>query len=431
MSEAFICRRGGSGGGAALNIDFGANPPSDTSKLWVPLAQKPSNVECSPVLNYGSEVISTTQYALPDNMSSACSGNGAIGKYIYMIAGRKGNQGSSSGAISRFNTETGETEDVYTLGVWLAGTFCVVDSKIYCFGGGPKKAFVFDTESNTLTNLAEFPDNYYNWPCCAYYNGNIYIYGGFSSSGSAYVYQYIRIYNIANNSYSLWNPGLGGLYASSAIISGNKLYTICGADTAGGKNFLRVYDLDNQKYLKQVTLAANDSQTLGNFAPCCAYGKYIYILCVSTGSGNSPFKVIRYDTETDAGVVISTEFPSVTNCAYYGLIANKLWVLGGASSISSAPTVSSARTFTIQTELEKNHLFLQADFGFDNPFPIISDKNTKITAYLRQAYIGDSNNIAQPTNAYLYDTSTNQWKSLSGESYVADMQKALNIMGVN
>lgn len=43
-------------------------------------------------------------------------------------------------------------------------------------------------------------------------------------------------------------------------------------------------------------------------------------------------------------------------------------------------------------------------------------------------YDGD---IAQLTNAYLYDTASNQWKSLSGESYVADMQNALNILGVN
>ena len=106
-------------------------------------------------------------------------------------------------------------------------------------------------------------------------------------------------------------------------------------------------------------------------------------------------------------------------------------MLGGATGVGFVPVVSSVRTFTIQTNLENNHLFLQADFGFDNPFPIISDKNTKITAYLRQAYLGDSNNIAQPTNAYLYDTATNKWKSLSGESYVADMQNALNILGVN
>lgn len=394
------------------------------------MSTKPSAVECSPVLNYGSEVISTTQYALPDVMSAGCSGNGAIGKYIYMIAGKKGNQGSSSGVISRFNTETGETEDVYTLNSWLAGTFCVVDSKIYCFGGAPKKAFVFDTVSNTLTNLTTFPDDYCYWPCCAYYNGNIYIYGGYYNN-TQYVYGYIRIYNIANNSYSTWNPGIAGLFASSAVVVGSKLYTICGGDSSSYKSFLRVYDLDNQKYLKQVSLVSGYSETYGQFAPCCTYGKYIYILCTSTVGGSSPFKVIRYDTETDSGTVISTEFPSVTNCAYYGLVANKLWVLGGAPGFSAAPTVSSVRTFTIQTELEKNHLFLQADFGFDNPFPIISDKNTKITAYLRQAYLGDSNNIAQPTNAYLYDTTANKWKSISGESYVADMQNALNILGVN
>lgn len=418
------------GGGAELNIDFGSTPPTDTSKLWVPLASKPDFVKCSPVLNYGSEVISATQYALPDVMSAGCSGNGAIGKYIYMIAGRKGKIGGSSGKISRFNTETGETEDVYTLGDWIGGTFCVVDNKIYCFGGGPKKAFVFDTASNTLTDLVTFPDDYYNWPCCAYYNGNIYIYGGFYSNQS-YVYNGIRIYNIANNSYSIWNPGISGLFVSSAVVVGSKLYTICGADSLDYKRFLRIYDLDSQKYLKQVSLVSGDSATYGQFAPCCTYGKYIYILCTSTGGGNSPFKVIRYDTETDIGTVISTEFPGVTNCAHYGLVANKLWVLGGAATSASAPTVSSVRTFTIQTNLENNHLFLQADFGFDNPFAVVKGQKSEFEAYLRNAYIGDSNNIAQLTNAYIYDTTTNQWKTLSGESYILDTLNALNIMGVN
>lgn len=50
--------------------------------------------------------------------------------------------------------------------------------------------------------------------------------------------------------------------------------------------------------------------------------------------------------------------------------------------------------------------------------------------YNTNAYLGD-NNIAQLTNAYLYDSKDLKWKSLSGESYVADMQNALNILGVN
>ena len=32
------------GGGVDLNIDFGSTPPVDTSKLWVPLANKPIRI---------------------------------------------------------------------------------------------------------------------------------------------------------------------------------------------------------------------------------------------------------------------------------------------------------------------------------------------------------------------------------------------------
>lgn len=73
---------------------------------------------------------------------------------------------------------------------------------------------------------------------------------------------------------------------------------------------------------------------------------------------------------------------------------------------------------------------MQADFGFDNPFPVVKSQKSEFEAYLRNAYLGDANNIAKLTNAYIYDTNTNQWKTLSGESYVADVLNALNIMGV-
>lgn len=72
---------------------------------------------------------------------------------------------------------------------------------------------------------------------------------------------------------------------------------------------------------------------------------------------------------------------------------------------------------------------MQADFGFDNPFPVVKSQKSEFEAYLRNAYLGDANNIAKLTNAYIYDTNTNQWKTLSGESYVADVLNALNIMG--
>ena len=69
------------GGGAKLNIDFGTTPPSDTSKLWVPLANKPDAIECSPVLNYGSEIYSGVVGSLNTNtynQPSCCYLNGKI-----------------------------------------------------------------------------------------------------------------------------------------------------------------------------------------------------------------------------------------------------------------------------------------------------------------------------------------------------------------
>lgn len=417
------------GGGAKLNIDYGSTPPADTTKLWVPLATKPSAVECKQDMAFGSETSNMTQYVLPDVMSAGCSGDGAVGKYVYMIACRKSSYGSSSGFISRFDTKTGEIEDVYNIGDWLGGTFCVVGDKIYGFGGYPKKAFVYDTTNNTLTNLAAFPDNYYNYPCCAYYNNNIYIYGGFSTD-SSYAANFIRVYNISGNSYSTWTIGSTLSYASSAVVVKDKLYAICGSSGNSMMYTLKIYDLNSQKYLKAMPLVNGDTSTFGMYTPCFKYGKYIYVLCASNVSGGSPYKIIRYDTERDVGAVISDDFPGNTFCALYGFVDNKLWVLGGSTGVSFVPTVSSVRTFTVSSPLTNNHLFLQEDYGYDGLWTALKSKDTDFKVKVINAYLGDSNNIAQLTDAYLYDSDSATWKSLDGVSMTADMLNALATLGV-
>lgn len=411
-----------SGGGVKLNIDYGATPPSDTTKLWVPLTTKPSAVECSPVLNYGSEIVSTTPYSLPANRSSQGFQNTAVGKYIYVVGGVAPANAQSD--IIRFDTETGVSETVKNLGFsWTGGTVCAIEDKLYCFGGYPKKAFVFDTTNNTITDLAVFPDNFNSYCSASYYNGNIYICGGQSGQ---YKYQYIRVYNISANTYSIFN-GVS-ITTPSVVALNGKLYIIGGiANVASNKIY--IYDIATQTRLTETKIAENgEAYCIG--APCMAYGKYIYVVCDSAGAGNPPYKVVRFDTETNTGTIINTNFSECANCSFFGTIGSKLWVLGGTREVSAQASVSSARTFAVNTPLQSNNLFLQADFGFNNPFPLINDGKTKITAYLRNAYLGDSNNIAQLTNAYLYDSKDLKWKSLTGESYVADMQNALNILGV-
>lgn len=81
------------GGGADLNIDFGSTPPTDTSKLWVPLASKPDFVKCSPVLNYGNEYAETKNWTvgfsqLRNDYPQMCS----YGNYIYSVCPYTGSQ---------------------------------------------------------------------------------------------------------------------------------------------------------------------------------------------------------------------------------------------------------------------------------------------------------------------------------------------------
>ena len=50
------------GGGVKLNIDYGTNPPSDTTKLWVPRTTTPSSVEAKYEFKFGNEQLAVDNY---------------------------------------------------------------------------------------------------------------------------------------------------------------------------------------------------------------------------------------------------------------------------------------------------------------------------------------------------------------------------------
>ncbi len=164
-------------------------------------------------------------------------------------------------------------------------------------------------------------------------------------------------------------------------------------------------------------------------------GKYVYIFRghddTNSQSGASD-KIERYDTENNTFTTLSYTQPDK---AFYRIAAfdsESIYLGNGVSRLGS--TAISSRNifkFTAQTNLTKNHLFLQEDYGYDFLWSAIKSKDADFKVKVINAYLGGSDNFAHPTNAYLYDTNTNQWKSLSGESYVSDMLNALNIMGVN
>ena len=432
MSEAFICRRGGSGG-AALNIYFGANPPSDTSKLWVPLIKKPDAVECSPVLNYGANTIELKSAIIPANQVGFPA-IARVGRKIYILGGSNNTSaGTMVKTISVYDIDTGVVSTLSaTLSVSRMYAYCAaVNGKIYLIGGltngstSPSNTIeAFDPATNTITACTNLPTAFraINNNSCVVVGNKIYIMGYLYSSSSYRLS--ILYYDTENN--AVVDTGKSGITsgASCAYVNG-KIYAF-GGQTANGV-FNGVY-----WSFDPVTLEVTSLGTYNYFytSAVSVDNEKIYLFQGCDRDYNRKNAIQVYDV--NAGTFQTLSITTNTSLVRRYVVADGLdiYVIGGDSASTATPA-NRIEKLSTNTALQSNHLFLQADFGDGNPFPIVSDKNTKITAYLRNAFLGNENNIAQLTNAFIYDAIAGEWKNLSGESYVADMLNALNVMGVN
>lgn len=418
------------GGGTKLNIDYGATPPSDTTKLWVPLATKPDAVECSPVLNYGNEYTETKNWTvgfsqLRNDYPQMCS----YGNYIYSVCPFIGSQQND---IYRYDVTTGEKTTFYSDLVYQYYVLAFTVGKyMYTFnhtvGADSEYVDKFDLETGEKTTLRNvsypFPGTqvYYFSSGCV--SGNkIFLVGSYVGSINSAT---VSVFDVTTEKFTYHGNmpvQAQGTYNAACVAVGSKVYVFGGTTSVSfdPRKSIQTFDVDTQEYTQNNNVLPYIVYYVNR---CCRFGNYAYIF----GNIDTTLyrkKIIRVNLDNLAVDVLESELHASRVSACCGFVGDKFYLLGGSNA-------SSVETFTQSTVLQQNHLFLQADFGFNNPFPLINDKGVKITAYLRNAYLGDSNNIAQLTNAYLYDTSSNQWKSLSGESYVADMQNALNILGVN
>lgn len=452
MSEAFICRRGGSGGGAALNIDFGANPPSDTSKLWVPLAKKPDAVECKPELAFGSEYLSG--YSPIGSGTEYSSGNGSWGscfqdgKYLYW-----GNKNSN---LICLNTETNEVTQSSMTSVIGANsnnnyyTFCQNGRKVYLASN--HVSIMNNTYSNAVieidldTKAASFvcnlpSDSELNltvaYMAMEYLDGKLYLFGGLRYS-YANVSNKIKIVDLSSKKASVANaviPVAAKMF--STCVMGSKIYIMGGAEQSSPKSGVYCYDTISDT----CTTVATYPVTVAGMS-CISVGRYIYCFGGSKGEFNSTVPnnqistIYKFDTLTNTFVQLSTNLHEVgiwllfykADNGKYKFAAPSNAAKSGQYMVTKTPYTE---TFTVSSPLTSNHLFLQEDYGYDGLWTALKSKDTDFKVKVINAYLGDSNNIAQQTNAFIYDATAGEWKNLSGESYVADMLNALNVMGVN
>lgn len=424
-------------GGVKLNIDYGTNPPSDTTKLWVPLATKPSNVECSPVLEYGSNSI--VSYGSIGTQTNKAPGyqNCLVGDWIYFLGPFLYDASNvyGSNAIRRYNVKTLELETVQVVNTNPSPIYgyqqmcgCAANG-IVCFFGGvyfsgdssqSSRIFCYDTNTKEYTEIISSslsPTS--NYSCCAV-GDKIFLFGGYNDpaslySKSAYVFDTV--------SKTLQPISTAPADGCSCCAVGGKIYTIGGRTT-----YNNVFALDTTTLTwEQKTTTAPNNYT--GLTPSVAFGNKIYLFGNSVSSSTTSRRITVYDTETNTFTETGKSMNGGANGTCFGSDGLNVYFIGGIGAYGS--NSKQLQKFSFETALTSNHLFLQEDYGYDGLWTALKSKDTDFKVKVINAYLGDSSNIAQLTNAYLYDSKDLKWKSLSGESYVADMQKALNILGVN
>lgn len=425
-----------SGGGVKLNIDYGTNPPSDTTKLWVPLATKPSAVECSPTLQIGSEYMTTAVQTRPSTPTITRPSSVYHSGKIYAPAPDSKMQIYDT-ATNAWETITcpivrdgGDTNN-YSIDASGARGAAVIDNKIYYWGHARGQSVLtfylcyFDIASRTYhyNQSVNLVDNSANLGQTIIGHGTIIYSMGFANAGN--FWPTVRYFDVSKNKAGTLADMPQGMIDFGVCSIGNAIYVVGGywGNYSNTKsNAIYRYDITSNSWTHDGTLP----QAMYN-TNAVAFGQYIYIFGGANASGTVFNTIYRYDTVSKQVITLDAVRPKSGKYCITWLYGYNIFLTGSAGFSDSLDI----DRFTVSTPLTSNHLFLQEDYGYDGLWTALKSKDTDFRVKVINAYLGDSNNVAQLTNAYLYDSKDLKWKSLSGESYVADMQNALNILGVN
>ena len=438
------------GGGADLNIDFGTTPPSDTSKLWVPLATKPSAVECSPALTFGSEYLS--DYVPIGSGTAYSSGGGSWGScfqdgdFLYW--------GQSSKLIC-LNIKTNEVtlpsmSSVIGADVTNYYTFCQNGRKLYLASNSvtihntnySNAVVEIDLDTKEASFVCYLPsdpelDSTVAYMAMEYLDGKLYLFGGMRYS-YANVSNKIKIVDLSSKKASVAKatiPVAAKMFSTCVV--GSKIYIMGGAEQTTPKNGVYCYDTVSDTC---TTVATYPVKVAG--MSCISVGQYIYCFGGSTSNFNNQIPdyqidtIYKFDVLTNTFTQLSTKLPEVGIWLLFYKLDEINYKFAAPSNMKHSGGYSEYKTpykesFVVSSPLTSNHLFLQEDYGYDGLWSALKSKDTDLKVKVINAYLGDSNNIAQLTDAYLYDSDSATWKSLDGVSMTADMLAALATLGVS
>lgn len=429
---------GGGDGGATLNIDYGATPPVDTSKLWVPLEEKPVKVEINgEKISYGQHSLEPWKDGDPTTAGETqwiTDFAARVGDYIYVF-GRPNSETNT--CICRFNPADGtfEVRLSATGGHLNHNAACVVGAYIYfVYAADDSTLLRYDTEANTVETWMPIPTTTFS--TLIWCGGYIYMFYSYSSSSSGSTTSY-KI-DVVNKTYakitsfpkahssSPWAWVYDGKIWLFAMPSSSDAYYLYSYDTETDTYTLEKSGRQALFGLNSVDYELYSSYRLyGAESPVPVIGSSVYFLQYLAASDYYNSTPYVLDMET----LMFTVAPSVVDTGYYAvrysgfaLYDMSMYMFGG--TLYTVSTTSSSgyehtlkiRRYRVETDLPKNHLKIITDMT-KRQTALINEDNCQLYAAVNGAYIGNADNYAREVDAYLYDTTDSQWKTLGGVAY--------------
>lgn len=405
-------------GGPKPNIACGYETPEDTSKLWLKVDAARNFEKISSKSKIPSEFqpsYTTLSTSFPSNIGGI--GGALVGSKLYMFGGGSDYTGGKAIYTYDFETQTLTTLSTtleyvtYDLRCHAAGT------KIYLFCGAQDRSYsnrkiCYDTETDTLTNI-EGPALYMG-TATALVGSKIYFFGGRAGTSSTVTTDTIRYFDTETETFTTCAAKLPlKIACMGAGAVGTKVYLFGGE--ASGEQYrdeILCYDTETDAI---ENLSAKIADGGGLFYRTVTVGEKIYLFGGVIGDGsyaNSRVQVFDAVTQTCNPVAVSIASSLFSLCVLW---EGRIYVFGGCAQmyyygIKSATKNIRRVNLAEPMPMDDNEVIVIA--GNTGLYAtILRDEDTEIVVGLSGAYISDGNGIGQFMYAYVFDKSSNSWKT--------------------
>lgn len=424
---------GGVGGGGELNVAYGLTPPSDTSKLWVRIADKPSEVTVKEATSFGKQVVSS--YGLstgPTTRQSLAFCNG----YFYIKTANTIYQYKDgewvvavNGTANNFKHYTAPAVVIGNKIFYLFGhsndSYSVTAASP---GSSTKNILVFDTETNTYTHVtvSGISDK------CQLGNAvtigtKIYFTAGQDNSSDAYA-DSSKIYEIDSENPSTATH-VGDFFATSdmrgasVVAVGSVLYAkrvIFGSSegSISYNHWIEYFDTET-KINSRTQVKITKGGVRNCFMPGINVGGVIYWF----GGLSRSYTPANLSYDGD-NVDYAQRFNTVTGDFDFITVGSHVGNSHNSTLLSSTELVfarvggvnNPAYEFTGAYELENGKLLIQESL-FDNIWQAVKIKDGALSIGVSGVFLGGTDGYAQAKDAYLYDLTQQKWISLDGTPF--------------